>query len=817
MRGDAAPTPAPFTGHELRARSLELLEFPRVLEELAEHARSPMARERALALTPAHDAAAVAELQQETAEAGLLVDAGAADLTLGRDPRPLLERALVQGILGGDELLAVADGLDLARRAKSLGAAERGRTPLLRALARNIADFRPLERELRGKLTPLGELRDDASPMLRQLRREARDAYQSATGGIQAFIDADVNAEALQDRLFTVRGDRLVVPIKADFRGRAPGIVHGVSDSGATLFIEPLANVPRTNRWREAEAAERDEAERILRRLSHSVSLRAAEALRALDIAARIDVALAKARYARVYRGVSLPPPAGAIPPLPSQGEGGGACVELVEGRHPLLAGAVPVSLALRPPVSVLVVTGPNTGGKTVALKTLGLLALMRQSGMMLPCDPATELPVFDAVYADVGDQQSIERAVSTFSSHVSAIRDVLAHATERSLVLLDELGASTDPEEGAALAKAVVARLAELGAPTLVTTHHRALATFADERDDVANASVELHPVTLEPTYKLTMGLPGRSYAMEIAGRIGLDAEVVDAAHGFLDPAHREMEGLLATMQRERHTARLKLDEAEAERAAAARLAADLERRIEELESAQAAVVEEVRAELQADAKRVQAKLRQAESAAEWRTFGVEPPPPRVVSQAADDVADALRELRSKAWSRERLAPARRGPLAAGETVEVGALGFTGVVLAPADASGRVEVQVGSARLRLDAARLRRAGESASADGAERGGRSSVTLAHPAGEPRVSEEIDLRGERVDDALEKLDRRLDAALAQGLSGLRIVHGKGTGALRRAVWRHLASNGAVSAYELAPRERGGDGATEVVLA
>ena len=790
--------PVPPSADELRERSLELLEFPRVREALAEHTRTPMSRDRALGLTPSHDGAAVAQLQQETAEAALAIEGGAADLTLSRDPRPLLQRSAVQGVLAGDELIAVADALDLVRRAKALGGSERGRTPLLRALARNIADFRPLEREIRAKLTPLGELKDDASPMLRQLRRESRDAYQSATGGIQAVIESDAALEALQDRLFTVRGDRLVVPIKADFKGRIPGIVHAVSDSGATLFIEPLANVPRTNRWREAEAAEREEELRVLRALSASVSRRAGEALRALEIAGRLDAALAKARYARSYEGVTLAEHAESV--------------ELVGARHPLLPGAVPVSLALRPPQSMLVVTGPNTGGKTVALKTLGLLALMRQSGMMLPCEPSTRLPLFDAVYADIGDQQSIERAVSTFSSHVTAIIGMLEHATPRSLVLLDELGASTDPEEGSALAKAVARRLADIGAPTVATTHHRSLAAVADEDERVGNASVELHPVTLRPTYKLTMGLPGRSYAMEIASRLGLDPGVVAAAQGYLDPRHREMEGLLAAMQQERHMAREKLDEAEAQRAEASRLASELERRIEELEAAQAAVVEQVRAELLAEAKRVRAKLRQAESAADWQAFRDAPPPARVLEQAADDVAEAQRALRAKSFGRDEASPRRKARLRVGESVEIGSLGFMGVVLTEADGSDRVEVQVGSARLKLEASRLRRAGEPAPAPE----GRTSVSLARSSEGSPASEEIDLRGERAHDALEKLDQRLDAALAQGLSNVRIVHGKGTGALRRAVWRHLASNASVASYALAPRERGGDGATEVVL-
>ncbi len=793
--------PASATGPELRERTLELLEFPRIREALASHTHTPMSRERAFALTPVYDAAAVAELQQETAEAVLLLDESPS-LALPHDPRPLVQRAALGGTLSGSELIAVADGLDVARSAKALGGAAQSRTPLLRSLTRNIADMRPLERELRAKLTPAGELKDDASPLLRQLRTESRDSYHQAAGGLQAYVDSDLGAEVLQDRLYTVRGGRLVLPVKADFKGRMPGIVHGSSDSGATLFIEPFSNVHRTNRWREAGDAEQGEARRILQRLTVSVARRAAEAMHALEMVGRIDAALAKARYAGTYRGVAV---------------GQGGSVHLVEARHPLLdAGAVPVSLSLEPPVSVLVVTGPNTGGKTVALKTLGLMALMRQSGLQLPCAPQTSLPLFDGIYADIGDQQSIELAVSTFSSHVTAIAGILAHATPRSLVLFDELGTSTDPEEGAALGCAVAAHLAEQGVPCVVTTHHRPLAALAEEHEAMENASVELDPQTLRPTYKLTMGLPGRSYAMDIAARTGLDARIIEAAQRRLGPMHRETEGLLSAIRWERALTREKLDEAEAERTRAAQLSADLARQVEALESAQASVVEEVRAELRQEANRVRAKLRQAESAAEWQTFRGEPPPPRVMESASADVADVQRALRSRVWGKPP-APtptARKTKLAVGEAVEVGVLGIKGSVLTEPDSAGRVEVLVGSARLQLDVSRLRRAGEPVQEEPGQRPVRSGVSI--PLSTPAPGIELDVRGERANEAVERLDAYLDSALAYGLTNVRIVHGKGTGALRNAVWRRLADSSAVASYAFAPRERGGDGATEVEL-
>ena len=793
--------PASATGPELRERTLELLEFSRIREALASHTRTPMSRERALALTPVYDAAGVAELQQETAEAALLLD-DSPSLALSHDPRPLVQRASVGGMLVGSELIAVADGLDTARSAKALGGAERSRTPLLRNLTRNIADMRPLERELRAKLTPAGELKDDASPLLRQLRVESRNAYHHAARGLQEYVDSDFGTEVLQDRLYTVRGGRLVLPVKADFKGRMPGIVHGSSDSGATVFIEPFSNVQHTNRWREAGDAEQEEAWRILHRLTLSVARRSGEVMHALDVVARLDAALAKARYARTYEGVVV---------------GEGDSVQLVEARHPLIGtGTVPVSLALEPPVSVLIVTGPNTGGKTVALKTLGLMALMRQSGLLLPCSPQTSLPLFDGVYADIGDQQSIELAVSTFSSHVTAIAGILAHATPHSLVLLDELGTSTDPEEGAALACAVAAHLAEQGVPCVVTTHHRPLAGLAEEHEAMENASVELDPQTLRPTYKLTMGLPGRSYAMEIAARTGLDARIIEAAQQRLGPVHRETEGLLSAIRWERALTRDKLDEAEAERARAAQLSAELARQVETLDAAQASVVEEVRAELRQEANRVRAKLRQAESAAEWQTFRGEPPPPRVMEAASSDVADVQRALRSRVWGK-RPAPVpteRKTRLAVGETVEVGALGIKGSVLTEPDSAGRVEVLVGSARLQLQASRLRHSGEPVEDDGSRRAARPGVSL--PLSTPAPNLELDVRGERANEAIERLDAYLDSAVAYGLTRVRIVHGKGTGALRNAVWRRLADSSAVASYAFAPRERGGDGATEVEL-
>ena len=791
----------PEAAERLRRHSLEILEFPRVREMLAGFTQMALSHERALGLEPSYDIDRVRELQRETTEARLLVDeSGAADLALAGDPRSLLARAGMHGALSGAELVSVADTLDLTRRAKLVGRSA-AKTPLLRNLARGITDLRPLERELRAKLSPSGELLDGASPYLRQLRAESRGAYRSAIRALEVVIDSDLAAEVLQDRFYTVRSDRLVLPVKADFRGRLPGIVHGVSDSGATLFIEPLSNVTLTNAWREAAAAEEEETIRILRELSASVSRKVAEINHALELAARIDLALAKARYARSRDGVTI--------------DTSSAHVDLVEARHPLLDDSpVPVTLSIAPPASGLVVTGPNTGGKTVALKTLGLMVLMHQAGLQLPCDASTRLPLVDGVYADIGDEQSISAAVSTFSSHMANIAKVLRYATEKSLVLFDELGTSTDPDEGSALARAILAHLADRRVPTVVTTHHRDVAALAEELPVLENASVELDPVTLEPTYRVTMGLPGRSYAMEVAERIGLDPEVVEAAKGFQDPAQRTAEALLQGIQQERHRTRERLLEAEEAERRAAELTRELEQRILDLEAAQIKVVEDVRHELQAEARIVQAKLKQAESAAAWTAFREEPPPPRVIEEARGEVADVQRLLRSRVWGRGAKPAGRKSAIVVGDTVEIGSLGFTGTVLTDPDEDRRLEILVGSARIRIELSRLRKSG--ATPDPESRIETSVKLAPGRAGAPNGGE-IDLRGLRLHEAVERLDDYLDGALAQDMQYVRIIHGKGTGALRQGVWRHLAGHPAIAEFEFAPSERGGDGATEVTLA
>lgn len=801
--------PEQTSAAELRARSADLLEFPRVRQALAAHTRLPISRDLALALEPTYDAEAVRMRAEETAEARVVLADAALDIGTERDARPVLRRAALQAVLNGEELVAVADTLALAVKARA-ALAGGSKAPRLRAIARNVPDLRALEREIRSKLHTSGEVRDEATPYLQRLRAEARTAYRHATDALDALMGQDAVSEALQERQITTRSERLVIPIKADFRGRIAGMVQDVSDSGATLFVEPMSTVNLTNAWREVTAAEQEETRRILRQLSVAVARRVSDISYALETVGRLDLVLAKARYAVALR-------AGPVE-VSTHG------LRLVSARHPLLPGpsraahpleVVPLTLTLEPPVTGIAVTGPNMGGKTVALKTLGLMVLMHQAGLQLPCEPATRLPIVDGVYADIGDQQSIEQSVSTFSSHMSTIAAVLAHAGPRSLVLLDELGTGTDPDEGAALATAILAHLAAHAVSTLVTTHYREVAALAAEHPGLQNASVDLDPVTLKPTYRLTQGLPGRSYAMEVAERIGLDARVVAAARVAQDPAQRAAETLLADIHQERSRTRGLLQEAEAARERAEALQQELQRHLEEAARVREHVEEDTRQELRAQVREVQERIKQAEAMATWEAHRDAPPPPRVLEEARREVAEAQRLLRAQVWSRHERRedpPAQRVPLAVGDTVEVGTLGFTGTVLSAPDDAGQVEVQIGSAHVRLRAAQLRRVG---SPEQPQRPN-TSIRLIGDDGVLASGQELDLRGMRVHEALERLDAGLDQALAQGRGGVRVVHGKGTGALRHAVWEHLAGHRAVAQFDQAPRERGGEGATEVTL-
>ena len=784
-----------------------LLEFDQVLERLAGYARTVIGREKVAALEPSEDLLEVATRQQETTETRRYIDGGGS-LEFGpeQDIRELIHRAILGGLLRGEELYAVRTFARAARYDRD-ELSRKEDLPLLSSLASNIPELGHLDSEIGAAISPAGEVLDYASPVLGRLRTESRQAQSRLNDIMERNLRRFQRAEVVQEPLITQRNGRMVLLIKTEMRPRVAGIVHDVSDSGATVFVEPMAAVDMGNRWREAKLAEEREVERVLRQLSIRVGETGEDLLLALDIVARLDLDVAKARYSSALR---------AIPPVIEEQGAEGDTEEasrsremrLSRARHPLLTGeVVPISLSLNSERGVLLITGPNAGGKTVALKTVGLLAMMAHAGLHVPAEDA-RFPGFDGIYADIGDQQSIQQSLSTFSSHITNLLNIMQRASERSLVLVDELGTSTDPEEGAALASAVLRHFQRMGVFLIGTTHQRGVARTVQEHAGMVNASVDLDPATLAPTYQLTVGLPGRSYALTIASRLGLPQEVIDDASAGVSPVEQATESLLRELQQERQTVEQLKEEAESSRLAAVKLQRDLEEQLGSVEAMKTELVEEARRELQVRTSGILDRLQRAERSMELAATAAVSSPGRARPEAAPQkvqgdlrenqavMREVQRELDDANWQPIEI---KRTPwherLKAGDRVHVRGISQPVEVITPPDGSSgsgqaqRVEVLLGTMRAKIPVYQLQ-----SLAEGHPAAARSGVYLergqARPPA-PRVPEpEMDLRGLRVDEALARVDTGLNDAALDGAGMVRIIHGKGTGALRRAIREYL---------------------------
>ncbi len=772
------------------SKHLTTLEFPKVLDRLARLSDFSAGEERARALRPATEPQEIRRRLDITTEARALLDERPGlSLDGVHDIRPLAQAARRGSLLLPPDLLDVRDTLAGARTLRRTLGRLKEQYPLLADIAGRLRPCADLIAEIERCLDEQGEVRDDASPELARLRREERAAHERLRGKLQAIIGSPGNAAFLQEPIITQREGRYVIPLKADFKGRIRGIVHDVSASGATVFVEPLAVVELNNRWRELQMAERREVDRILARLGGMVAAREREIEQTVDALADLDLALAQARYAEEL--------AATAPTITAPGRP----LRLFGARHPLLdpQRVVPIDVVLDDETHVLVITGPNTGGKIVTLKTVGLLALMAQAGLHLPVAPGSSLPYFEAVYADIGDEQSIEQNLSTFSAHLTNILSFLDRADERSLVLLDELGAGTDPAEGAALARALLDHFRRRGATTLVATHYPELKAYAQLTPGVRNGSVEFDPETLSPTYRLTIGLPGRSNALAIARRLGMPAALVEEARQQVAPDALQTEAMLNDIHRLRVQAAQARDAAYTARVEAERLArrlrdrwAAIEREREEILAQARAVAQEELETLQAEVRRLKRRLQAA--AVPLEEIGA-------VEQAIAALTDEL-ETAAPELTEIPLPPQR--PIQAGDTVWVRPLSTTGQVLSVGADGREAEVQVGPARtrVRLDMLELR------AAPRAEPEPEPAYIYAAPS--PGVR--LDLRGCTVEEALERLDRHLDGALRAGLPLIHIIHGKGTGALRQAVRDFLKAHPDVSDYEPGREGEGGAGVT-----
>ena len=790
----------------MNTRHLSTLEFPKVLSRLAVHASFSAGEERARALTPTTDLQEIRRGIETTSEARALLNAKP-DTTIGgaHDVRPLVRAAQRGAVLPPPDLLDVRDTLVAARALHRTLSRLSSQFPHLARLASHIQLCPELINEINHCLDERGEVRDDASPELARIRREARIAHDRLQDKLQNIIQSPRNAPFLQELLVTQREGRYVIPLKADFKGRIRGIVHDVSASGATIFIEPLSVVELNNAWRELQLEEQQEVNRILAHLSNLVAERAIEIKQTVDALADLDLAFAKAQYAQALDATA---PA-IVSDQPADQSRRGSAIRYIGARHPLLdpQQVVPIDVVLDDETHVLVITGPNTGGKTVSLKTIGLLTLMAQAGLHLPVEPGSALSPFEAVYADIGDEQSIEQNLSTFSSHLTNIISFLDQADERSLVLLDELGAGTDPAEGAALARALLDHFRHRGTTTFVATHYPELKSYAQLTPAVRNACVEFDPETLSPTYKLTIGLPGRSNAFAIAQRLGLQRDIVETARQMVSPAELRTEDMLADIHRLRIQTAQARDEAHAARAKADELTRELRERLGTIGQERQEILEQAREEATKELETLRAEVRALRRRLQAAAMPVE------ALSAVDEAAAALtEELDSTMPEPEPLEPpvppqARQRPIRPGDTVWVHPLNARGQVL---NINGReAEVQVGPARTRVNLATLELTAPAVRPPTEEKHGED--TIPHSVA-PSPGVRLDLRGCTVEEALERLDHHLDAASRAELPWIHVIHGKGTGALRRAVRDFLADHPLVSTYEAGGDKEGGAGVT-----
>ncbi len=769
-------------------KTIRVVEFDKVLERLAGHTAFSAGHRLALDLRPSADAREVRRRLALTREARDVSDRRNVDLLGGaRDVRNFVEAAARGRVLLPDELLAIRSTLGAARRSKSTLTREAARWPHLAEIAATIDAAPAVHDAIEEALDEEGEVRDDASPALRTLRRKNRVARDRIVRQIESLARGAAK-DLMQDAPVTQRNGRWVLPIKADFRARLPGVVHDTSDSGHTVFVEPLQVIEPGNAYRQGLIEEEKEVERILRALSADVA-NEAEALNAsVEALAEIDLALACAAYGHEIKGVT-----------PEIVDEGPPMFRFDAARHPLLdpVSVVPIDIHIGDHFRLLVVTGPNTGGKTVALKTVGLLVIMAQSGLQIPTEDGARLSVFEGVYADIGDEQSIEQSLSTFSGHMTNIVRILARVEERSLVLLDELGAGTDPTEGAALAGAILDWLRERHVTTIASTHYTELKAYAWSTDEVANASVEFDVESLRPTYVLTIGLPGRSNALAIAARLGLEASIIERARQGLTVSQVEMEDMLSAIKDTNRAAAEDRAAAASARRASDEWSARLELALAEIREERAKMLNVARRqaeqELAAAREAIDAIVRRAEGRAAAR---------EVLESELDEIETILA-------TEERVGAAAVDPtvLEPGSRVRVLSFDQVGELLDINDTRDEVDVQLGILRLRIPLTDIEYVGPPEATD---YHASSSRVIRHDA--TSTGMEVDVRGMTVEEAIDAVERRLNDALLSDSPWVHIVHGHGTGALKRALRDFLRSHPSVTRMRAGERGEGGDGVT-----
>ncbi len=783
-------------------KSTHKLELDKVLALLREACSCSLGRDLVASLTPVIDLAEAQRLQKQTTEASNvwrihpLVPLGGI-----RDIGEAVSRARIGAVLDPAELIAIMDTVAASRQLRSFLLGMEGSFPLLKELAGGLGLFRDIEQEIARCINDDGTVSDQASPELARVRQQIKQAQIRIKTKLDSIIRSPDQQKMLQDLLITIRGDRYVVPVKQEYRGQFPGLIHDMSASGATLFIEPLAVVELNNELKRLVGEEEREVQAVLRHLSGLINRHVQTLTDTLGILAQLDLILAKGKLSQSYSGIEprlLP----------------NAVINIRQGRHPLLSGqVVPISVHLGKDYDILVITGPNTGGKTVTLKTIGLFVLMAQCGLHLPAETGTEIGVFRQVFVDIGDEQSIEQSLSTFSAHMSNIVSIISEVQSGALVLLDELGAGTDPTEGAALAIALLEYLREKGAKVVATTHYGQLKSYAYNNSRVENASTEFDVESLRPTYRLLVGIPGGSNAFEIARRLGLPVSIIEHAKASMATEEIDAANLIQRLTENQLQAEKERAEATRLRQETARLRDELELQRQDLREKENQILYRVRQEAEDLISRAR---REVDTLLQQLRTNLAKEAERAQVQAAREAKDTLAKLEEEvAGLAKPVVATGSAPspqmIKTGQMVEIPRLNLRAEVLTPPNAQGEVLVQAGIMKITVRLSDLRITGKGPVTT--ENNTYHTGVMAKAAS---ISPELDLRGKLVDEALELVEKYLDDALLAGLNKISLIHGKGTGALRAAIQKSLKQHPHVKAYRLGNYGEGGAGVTVVEL-
>lgn len=781
--------------------TLNSLEYHRVKEIVKEQAATLLGKEKIDQLQPTASPEEVKQRLAETSEAmDLLRLKGEVPFGGIRDIRVGIRRAKMGGILNESECLDIATTISGGRKVKShlrQLEVETAALPNLRELTEQIESLDQLEEEIFACIDEHAVVRDRASAELRRIRQQMDSVRQQIQQTLNQMLRSSHYTKMMQEPLITQRFDRYVIPVKQEYRGQFGGIVHDQSASGATLFIEPEAVVQLGNRLRELELSEAREVERILSQLTGKVQVMAEELSRNVELLAELDSIVARARYGYQVKGI--------CPAIADD-----RTLRLKKARHPLISPeeVVPIDVQMGDQYQAVIITGPNTGGKTVTLKTIGLLALMTQSGLPIPAEEESVMPIFSGIFADIGDEQSIEQSLSTFSGHLTNIIRILQHLDEESLILFDELGAGTDPTEGAALAMAILEHVIERGSLVVATTHYSELKLFAHTHPQAINASVEFDVETLRPTYRLLIGVPGRSNAFAISSRLGLPSAIIESAKRHISSDENKLEEMIASLTMERKSAEEERKQAESLRLEAEELVRDLRRQLHEWEEEKGQVKEKARQEARAIVSKAQREAEEVlKQLREWAKLRPQELKEHQLIEAKKrlDASIPQMELPKKTANR----PAKPQKIQVGDEVLVLTVNQKGNVVEDLG-NQEYQVQIGFLKMKVHGNQLEKLAKS------KQQGKVTSHATVKRATSDAKPELDLRGKLVEEALVEVDQYLDKAILAGYKQISLIHGKGTGALRTAIQEFLRRHRSVKSYRLGGHGEGGSGVTIVEL-